>query len=220
MLKNWQIPEALHNYILTVSLHESDILRQIREETAKLKDAAMQIPAEQGQFLAFMTQLINAKKTLEVGVFTGYSTLWMALALPPEGRIIACDISEEWTTIAQRYWEQAGVANKIDLRVGPALETLDALLSNSEAGTFDLIFIDADKENYLNYFEQAMQLLRSGGLIIIDNVLWSGRVIDEEAQDSETVAIRLVNEKLYQDTRIDISLLPVADGLTLVRKRT
>ncbi|MDF5739436.1 MULTISPECIES: class I SAM-dependent methyltransferase [unclassified Nostoc] len=220
MLKNWQIPEVIRDYILTISLHESDILRQIREDTVKLPDARMQIPAEQGQFMAFLAQLINAKKIIEIGVFTGYSALWFALALPPEGRIIACDISEEWTNIAQRYWQQAGVANKIDLRVAPALQTLDALLSNSEAGTFDLIFLDADKENYLNYYERALQLIHAGGLIIIDNVLWSGRVIDHEYQDTETVALRLLNEKLYKDERIDITVLPIADGLTLIRKRS
>ncbi|MEH1907469.1 MAG: class I SAM-dependent methyltransferase [Nostoc sp.] len=220
MLKNWQIPEGIRDYILTISLHESDILRQIREETVKLPYASMQIPAEQGQFMAFLAQLINAKKILEIGVFTGYSALWFALALPPEGRIIACDISEEWTNIAQRYWQQAGVANKIDLRVAPALQTLDALLSNSEAETFDLIFLDADKENYLNYYERALQLIRAGGLIIIDNVLWSGKVIDEEFQDTETVALRLLNEKLYKDERIDITVLAIADGLTLIRKRS
>ncbi|MEH1904253.1 MAG: class I SAM-dependent methyltransferase [Nostoc sp.] len=220
MLKNWQIPEVIRDYLLTISLHESDILRQIREDTVKLPDARMQIPAEQGQFMAFLAQLINAKKIIEIGVFTGYSALWFALALPPEGRIIACDISEEWTNIAQRYWQQAGVANKIDLRVAPALQTLDALLSNSEAGTFDLIFLDADKENYLNYYERALQLIHAGGLIIIDNVLWSGRVIDHEYQDTETVALRLLNEKLYKDERIDITVLPIADGLTLIRKRS
>ncbi|MEH2362690.1 class I SAM-dependent methyltransferase [Nostoc sp.] len=220
MLKNWQIPEGIRDYILTISLHESDILRQIREETVKLPYASMQIPAEQGQFMAFLAQLINAKKILEIGVFTGYSALWFALALPPEGRIIACDISEEWTNIAQRYWQQAGVANKIDLRVAPALQTLDALLSNSEAGTFDLIFLDADKENYFNYYERSLQLIRAGGLIIIDNVLWSGKVIDEEFQDTETVALRLLNEKLYKDERIDITVLAIADGLTLIRKRS
>lgn len=220
MLKNWQIPEGIRDYILAVSLDEPDILRQIREETVKLPYASMQIPAEQGQFMAFLAKLINAKKILEIGVFTGYSTLWFALALPPEGRIIACDISEEWTNIAQRYWQEAGVANKIDLRVAPALQTLDTLLNNSQAGTFDLIFLDADKENYLNYYERALQLIRSGGLIIIDNVLWSGKVIDEEFQDSETVALRLLNEKLSKDERIYLSVLPIADGLTLVQKRS
>ncbi|MEC4891465.1 MAG: class I SAM-dependent methyltransferase [Oscillatoria sp. PMC 1051.18] len=219
MFKNWLLDQEIYNYVLAVSLHENEILRQLREETEQLQESAMLIPPEEGQFIAFLIQLIGAKKTLEIGVFTGYSTLWTALALPPDGRAIACDRHEQWTAIAQRYWKQAGVNHKIDLRLGEALQTLDNLLENSQAETFDFIFIDADKENDLEYFEKALQLARPGGLIAIDNALWSGLVIDSTVQDPETRAIRTLNQKLYSDERIQLSLLPIADGLTLARKK-
>ncbi|MDJ0695418.1 class I SAM-dependent methyltransferase [Mastigocoleus sp. MO_188.B34] len=219
MFKNWLIDQDIYNYVLTVSLHEQEILCQLREETKKLKESAMLIPPEEGQLIALLIQLIGAKKTLEIGVFTGYSTLWTALALPQDGCLIACERNEQWTTIGKRYWEKAGVNHKIDLRLGEALQTLENLLENSHAETFDFIFIDADKENELEYYKKALQLLRPGGLIVIDNTLWSGLVINPTVQDPETTAIRMLNQKLYSDDRIQLSLLTFADGLTLVRKK-
>lgn len=213
------LTKNLHEYLLSVSLREAEILLQLRQETAIHPRANMQVAPEQGQFLAFLVKLINAKKTLEVGVFTGYSSLSVALALPPDGKIIACDVSEEFTSIARRYWEKAGVADKIDLRLAPGTETLEYLLAQGQGETFDFAFIDADKENYYRYYELALQLVRPGGLIAIDNVLWSGRVIQPEIEDSASVAIREFNSKLSQDDRIDLSLIAVADGLTLARKR-
>ena len=178
----------------------------------------MQIAPEQGQFIALLVQLMGAKKTLEVGVFTGYSSLVVALALPPEGKVVACDVSEEYTAIARRYWQQAGVANKIDLHIAPALETLERLLAAGQAGTFDFAFIDADKRNYDGYSEQALQLVRPGGRIAMDNVLWSRRVADPQVQDNRTKKMRALNQKLHQDLRVTVSLVPIADGLTLALK--
>jgi predicted O-methyltransferase YrrM len=178
----------------------------------------MQISPEQGQFMALLVKLIGAKKTLEVGVFTGYSSLVVALALPADGKIVACDVSEEYTSVARRYWQQAGVADKIDLHIAPALETLDKLLTAGEAETFDFAFIDADKSNYDNYYERSLELIRPGGLIAIDNVLWSGKVADTEIQDNQTNKIRALNRKLHEDSRITLSLVPIADGLTLAMK--
>jgi len=179
----------------------------------------MQISPEQGQLMALLVRLLGAKKTLEVGVFTGYSSLVVALALPPDGKLIACDVSEEYTTIARRFWQEAKVADKIDLQLGPAVETLDRLLEQGEAGTFDFAFIDADKSNYDAYYERALHLLRAGGVIAIDNVLWSGDVADPSVQDARTNAIRQLNQKIHQDDRVLISLLPIGDGLTLAMKQ-
>lgn len=211
--------DALYDYLLSVSLREPELLRRLREETAALPMAGMQISPEQGQFMGLLIELLGARKTLEVGVFTGYSSLSVALALPPEGRIVACDVNVEWTSIARRYWAAAGVADKIDLRIGPAVDTLDALLQAGEAGTFDFAFIDADKENYANYYDRALQLIRPGGLIAIDNVLWGGKVADPDVQDESVVAIRAINERLHRDERVTLSLLPIGDGLTLALKR-
>ena len=180
----------------------------------------MQIAPEQGQFMALLVQMMGAKKTLEVGVFTGYSSLCIALALPADGKVIACDVSEEYTAIARRYWQQAGVADKIDLRLAPALETLDRLLADSQAQTFDFAFIDADKQNNDAYYERCLQLVRPGGLIAIDNVLSSGRVADPLVQDQSIQAIRAFNEKLHHDERVTLSLVPIADGVTLALKRS
>ncbi|MEH2128256.1 class I SAM-dependent methyltransferase [Nostoc sp.] len=213
------LDNQLYNYLLSVSLREPEILEKLRQETANHPRSRMQISPEQGQFMSLLVQLIGAKKTLEVGVFTGYSSLSVALALPPDGKIIACDVSEEFTAIARRYWQEAGVADKIDLRLAPALETLDQLLATGQAETFDFAFIDADKENYDGYYERSLQLVRPGGLIAIDNVLWSGQVADEQNQDESTQAIRALNEKLHHDERITLSLVPIADGLTLAIKR-
>ncbi|CAN5568276.1 class I SAM-dependent methyltransferase [soil metagenome] len=213
------IDERTHQYLLSTSIREPEVARRLREETQQLENAQMQIGPDQGQFMQLLVQLLGAKKTLEVGVFTGYSALWVALALPDEGRIIACDISEEYTAVARRYWQEAGIDQKIDLRLGPALETLDALLGVNQAGTFDFAFIDADKTNYQNYYERALELLRAGGLIAIDNTIWSGKVADSSVNDADTVAIRRLNEKLHHDKRISLSMLTVGDGLTLAMKR-
>ncbi|MBW4686050.1 MAG: class I SAM-dependent methyltransferase [Komarekiella atlantica HA4396-MV6] len=212
------LEQNLYEYLLSVSLREPEILSQLRQETAQHPMGKMQIAPEQGQFLALLVQLLGAKKTLELGVFTGYSSLVVALALPPEGKVIACDVSEEFTAIARRYWQQAGVADKIHLCIAPAMETLDKLLVAKETETFDFAFIDADKSKYDDYYERSLQLVRPGGLIAIDNVLWSGRVADPQVQDNRTKKIRAFNQKLHQDTRISLSLIPIADGLTLALK--
>jgi predicted O-methyltransferase YrrM len=213
------LANQVHDYLLSVSLREPDILQQLREETARHPAAIMQIGPEQGQFMALLVQLMGATKALEIGVFTGYSSLCVALALPPNGKLVACDVSEEYTTIARRYWKAAGVADKIDLRLAPALKTIDELLAAGQAGTFDFAFIDADKGNYEAYYERSLQLIRPGGLIAIDNVLWSGQVADPQAQDNQTKTIRAFNEKLHHDERVTLSLVPIADGLTLALKR-
>jgi predicted O-methyltransferase YrrM len=213
------LDDELYDYLLRVSLREADVLRRLREETAAMPLSIMQIAPEQGQFMALLVELMGAKRAIEVGVFTGYSSLSVALALPPEGRITACDISEEFTTVARRYWAEAGVDHKIDLFIAPALETLDGLIADGAAGTYDLAFIDADKSAYADYYERLLTLLRPGGLILVDNVLWSGKVADPEFDSNDTVALRAFNEKLSADERISLSMLPVADGLTLALKR-
>jgi predicted O-methyltransferase YrrM len=213
------ITDSLWDYMRRVTLREPSILRRLREETASQPQANMQISPEQGQFMALLIHLLNARKTLEIGVFTGYSSLSVALALPDDGRVIACDVNEEWTSIARRYWREAGVERKIDLRLKPALATLDDLIATGQGGQFDFAFIDADKENYANYFERALVLVRPGGLIAIDNVLWYGRVIDPAVKDADTKAIRAFNEKLHGDERVWLSMLPVRDGLTLACKK-
>ncbi|MEP0849497.1 MULTISPECIES: class I SAM-dependent methyltransferase [Cyanophyceae] len=217
--KDLGLDDQLYNYLLSASLRESEILRQLRQETANHPQARMQISPEQGQFMALLVQLLGATKTLEVGVFTGYSSLCVALALPSTGKIVACDVSEQYTSVAQRYWQAAGVADKIELRIAPALETLDQLLASGQAETFDFAFIDADKGNYDGYYERSLQLIRRGGLIVIDNVLWSGRVADLQVQDQSTKSIRAFNEKLHGDERVSLSIVPIADGLTLALKR-
>ncbi len=213
------LDERLYDYLLRVSLREPDVLRRLREETAAHPHAQMQIAPEQGQLMALLARLIGARRTLEIGVFTGYSSLAVALALPDDGRILACDVSEEYTAIARRYWWEAGVEGKISLHLGPAVETLDEVLAQGGGGTFDFAFIDADKPSYAAYVERTLQLLRPGGLMLIDNVLWSGKVADPSVHDADVDAIRALNESLRDDQRIDLSLLPVADGLTLARKR-
>lgn len=209
----------LYDYLLSVSLRESEVLRRLREETAEHPMARMQIAPEQGQFMALLVRLLDARRLVEIGVFTGYSSLVMAAALPAEGELIACDLSEEYTRVARAYWAEAGVADRIDLRLAPALETLAALVDEGQAGSFDLVFIDADKTQYESYYEKALQLLRVGGLVVVDNVLWGGSVIDSQDQEADTLAIRDFNRKLQQDRRVDLSLVPIGDGLTLARKR-
>lgn len=213
------LTEDLYQYLLDVSLREAEILRALREETAQLPNANMQIAPEQGQFMAMLVQLSGARKLVEVGVFTGYSSLAVALALPHDGYVLACDVSEEYTNIARRYWQQAGISHKIDLRLAPAVETLGSLIQQGQPADFDFAFIDADKESYNTYYEHCLSLLRPGGLIAVDNVLWNGSVINPAKQDVDTQAIRAFNEKLLSDERVDISLVPIGDGLTLARKR-
>ncbi len=213
------LDERLYRYLLDVSLREPEILGRLREETASHEMGRMQIAPEQGQFMALLVRLLRARKTIEVGVFTGYSSAVVALALPADGRVIACDVSEEYTAIAKRYWKEAGVDHKIDLRLAPALETLDDLLGAGEANSFDFGFIDADKENYVAYYERVLALLRPGGLMAIDNVLWEGEVADPSISNSNVDAIRALNEVVHGDDRVDLSLLPMADGLTLALKR-
>lgn len=213
------LTEQLYDYILSISLREPELLQRLRYETPQCEMAKSQISPEQGQFMALLVKLIGAKRTLEVGVFTGYSSLWVALALPEGGQVIACDISEEWTAVARRYWREAGVAHKIDLHLAPAVETLRNLVERGESGSFDFAFIDADKTSYDDYYEFCLRLVRPGGLIAIDNVLIDGLVVDEQIQDEIVEAIRALNRKLHTDARVDISLVPIGDGLTLVRKR-
>jgi predicted O-methyltransferase YrrM len=208
-----------YSYYQSISVREPEILQKLRQETASHPRAMMQIAPEQGQFMAFLVQLIGAKKTLEIGVYTGYSSLVTALALPPDGTIVACDVSDEYTAIARRYWQEAGVSNKIDLRIAPALETLDELISQGYSNRFDFAFIDADKGNYSNYYEKSLELIRKGGLIAIDNVFWGSKVADLEIQDNQTNKIREFNQKLYEDKRINLSVVPIADGLTLALKK-
>jgi len=213
------LTDDLYQYLLKVSLREHPVQAALREETAKLTMAEMQISPEQGQFMAMLVHLMGAKRAIEVGVFTGYSTLSVAMALPDDGELIACDVSEEWTTLAREYWEKAGVDQKIKLRIAPALETLDSLIEEGQTGSFDFAFIDADKVNNDNYYERCLKLLRQGGLVIIDNVLRDGAVIDLKKDGPSIQASRALNEKLLGDERVEISMLPVSDGLTLLRKR-
>ncbi|HEY5700860.1 MAG TPA: class I SAM-dependent methyltransferase [Gammaproteobacteria bacterium] len=213
------LDDDLYRYLLDVAVREDEVLRRLREETAGLEMARMQISPEQGQFMRLLVKIIGAQRTLEVGVFTGYSTLCVAMALPPHGKITACDVSEEWTGIARRYWVEAGVDTKIDLRLAPALETLAALEASNQRETYDFAFIDADKPNYSAYFEHCLALVRPGGLIGVDNTLWSGRVIDSADQSADTIAIRELNESLIADPRIDLCLLTIGDGLSLAMKR-
>ena len=219
MSRAFLFSEALGQYFARVGVREPPLFTQLREETAKLPMARMQIAPEEGQFLDLLLMMLQPTRCIEVGVFTGYSSLITALALPEDGRLLACDVSEEWTDIAQRYWKQAGVRSRIDLRIAPALETLDEELAAGGAGTFDFAFIDADKENYVAYYERCLKLVRAGGLIAIDNTLWSGRVADASVNDKDTVAIRAFNEHVAKDQRVDMCLVPIADGVTLARKR-
>jgi caffeoyl-CoA O-methyltransferase len=213
------LDDALYRYVLDVSVREPDVMRRLREETAGLPKANMQIGPDQGQFMALLVELLGAEQTIEVGTFTGYSALAVARPLPDHGRLIACDVSEEWTAIARRYWKEAGQDHKIDLRLGPAVDTLDELLADGRAGTFDFAFIDADKESYGAYFERCLALVRQGGLIAVDNTLWDGKVADPAVTDDDTEAIRAFNRRLADDDRVSLSLVPIGDGLTLARKR-
>jgi predicted O-methyltransferase YrrM len=213
------LPDELHAYLLDVGVRESDLLRQLREETAAMPEHDMQIAPEQGAFMALLVELIGARRCLEVGTFTGYSSLCVALAMPADGHLVCCDISREWTDVARRYWAQAGVADKIELRLGLALETLDGMITEGLAGTFDFAFLDADKDNYPAYADRMIALLRSGGLLAIDNVFWGGEVAEPEVDNASVRGIRSLNRMLASDERVSLAMVPIADGLTLARKR-
>ena len=213
------LSEDLHAYLIREGVREPDVLRRLRARTAALPEHGMQIAPEQGAFMALLVKVMGARQCLEVGTFTGYSSTAVALALPPEGRLVCCDVSREWTDVARDTWMEAGVADRVELRLGPALDTLDQLLAEGGAGRFDFAFIDADKPNYDGYVERALRLVRSGGMVAIDNVLWSGRVADASVDDASTVAIRSLNEKLAVDERVELAMVPIGDGLTLMRVR-
>jgi caffeoyl-CoA O-methyltransferase len=213
------IDPAVIDYVLRTSVREADITARLRKETANHPKSNFQIPPEQAQLLQLLIRMTGARRVIEVGVFTGYSSLAMALALPPDGRITACDISDEYTRTARRYWAEAGVAGKIDLRIAPAQETLDRLIASGDSGIFDFAFIDADKTGYSGYYEQCLKLIRTGGVIALDNMLSRGRVLDNSIQDPDVAALRQMNEFIHRDERVDALLLPLGDGLTLAVKR-
>ena len=217
--ENSFVAQEIDDYLVAISPAEDPYREALRLATAGLPEAAMQISPGQGRLMALLTRLMGARRAIEVGVFTGYSALCVAQALPDDGQLVACEINDEHAELARRFWQEAGVAHKIDLRLAPALHTLDTLLDTGESGRFDLGFIDADKENYAGYLERILRLLRPGGLILIDNVLWGGRVIDPTFNDPDTAAIRLLNQRLRDDARVEVSLLPVGDGLMLAYKR-
>lgn len=214
-----KITDELAAYIRQSSLREPEVLAKLRAETGTLPLGSMQITPEQGQFMSLLVRMLNARNTIEVGVFTGYSSICVAEALPSDGKVVACDVSEEYTSIARRYWREAGVEDRIDLRIGPALATLDRMISSGRQGQFDFAFIDADKANYDGYYERLLILVRAGGVIAIDNVLWHGRVVDATVTDEDTQAIRTLNAKISRDERVWVSMLGIGDGLTLALKR-
>jgi predicted O-methyltransferase YrrM len=217
--KTLSMTPKLYDYLLQVSLREPEVMRELRDVTATMPGAIMQVSPEQGQFMTLLTELLHIKKALDIGTFTGYSALAIARAMPAGGKVISCDICPQSTDVAKKYWQKAGVEDKIDLRLAPALETLQALIDQGEANTFDFAFIDADKMNYSNYYEKSLSLLKPGGLIAIDNVLWDGSVADASVQDNSTNAIRDLNNKLTHDERVTLSMIPIGDGLTLARKK-
>ncbi|MFN2484698.1 MAG: class I SAM-dependent methyltransferase [Candidatus Limnocylindria bacterium] len=218
-LTTTEMTPELQDYLVSISVRDHPVLVRLREETARLSEANMQIGPEQGAFMQVLVEMLGARRCLELGVFTGYSSLVVALAMPSDGRITACDVSEEWTSIARRYWAEAGVADRIDLRLAPATETLDALLRDGAAGTYDFAFIDADKSEYDTYYERTIELLRPGGLMAIDNVFWGGEVVDQTRHDADLDAIRALNARIVTDERVTMCVVPIADGLTLARKR-
>ena len=213
------LPADLRAYLLKVGVREHDVLRRLRDETESIPQRNMQISAEQGALMSMLVEVSGARRCIELGTFTGYSSLAVALALPDDGSILCCDVSEEWTSMARRYWAEAGVEKKVELRIGPALDTLDALLADGESGTYDFAFVDADKVSYPHYYERLVELVRPGGLMLWDNVLWGGAVIDPDADDEATRGIRAINEQLVADQRVSIVMVPIGDGLTILRKR-
>lgn len=210
--------DRLYDYVLSVGVREPELLRDLRDETGRLPEGEWQIAPEQGPFLAMLVQLMGAKRCLEVGTFTGYSALWVAAALPADGRVVCCELNETFAAVAKKYWAKSEHGGKIELRMGPAADTLDALLAGGAAGSFDYAFLDADKANYDRYYEQALKLVRPGGVVVIDNTLWDGKPADPAVTDADTAAIRALNAKIHADVRVDLSFLPFADGLTLARK--
>ena len=219
-MKQLMITPSLYDYMLDISLHEHPVLKALREETANMPLAGMQVAPEQAQFMQFLLRLINARKVLEVGTFTGYSALAMAMVLPDDGQLITCDVNAEWTAKAQSFWHKAKQDKKIELRLAPALDSLHALVNDGHGHSFDFIFIDADKTNYLNYYELALQLLSPRGLIAIDNIFWGGKVVDAQETSAQTRAIRRLNAFIKQDKRVDVSLLAIADGIFLIKPRS
>ena len=213
------MPDRVHEYLVAHSVRETPVQRELRAATSRIQGAGMQISPEQGALMQVLVRMLGAKRYLEVGTYTGYSALCVALAMPASGRIVCCDVSEEWTAVARRFWRKARVDSRISLRLAPALQTLDGLLRDGESGRYDLAFIDADKRNYLNYYERCMRLVRRGGVIAIDNTLWGGSVADSRHKDADTQAIRAFNRRVYRDRRVDVALLPIGDGLTLACKR-
>jgi O-methyltransferase len=213
------LDERLYQYLLDHSVRESALLRELREVTSKLEISRMQISPEQGQFLTLLVELLGVERIIEIGTFTGYSALCLAQAMPEHGELVCCDVNKEWTDIGRRFWYEAGVEDRIQLHLAPALETLDRLIENGEMESFDMAFIDADKTNYLNYYERCLTLVHRGGLIMFDNTLWGGAVADPADQDADTQALRELNDRLHKDERVGISLVPIGDGLTLARKR-
>ncbi|HEX4335403.1 MAG TPA: class I SAM-dependent methyltransferase [Polyangiaceae bacterium] len=211
--------DRLYDYMLRVSLREPDVMRRLREETAKLPEHGMQVSPEQGQFMTFLVGALGVKNALEIGTFTGYSSLAVASALPDDGKLVACDVSDEWTGMARRYWREAKIESRIELRLGPAVDTLDQLLAEGKKDFFDFAFVDADKGNYTEYYERCLLLVRKGGIIAFDNVLWSGRVADPSDTSGSTRALRALNDRIAKDERVAVTLLPIGDGLTLTRKR-
>ncbi len=214
-----EISPDLYRYAVDIGTRETELLQQLRAETLEMEHGGMQIGPDQGALMAFLVKSMRARRAVEVGTFTGYSAMWVAAALPEDGTLICCDVNEDWTSVARRYWDAAGFSSKIDLRLAPALTTLDRLLSDGEKGRFDFAFIDADKANYDSYYERCLELVRTGGLILIDNTLWHGEVIAPDTGDEDTDAIRALNAKIEGDERVDMVLLPIGDGVTLVRKR-
>jgi predicted O-methyltransferase YrrM len=219
MLNRTAMTTALYDYLLRTSVREPAAVRRLREQTEQLPECEMLVPPEEGQFLHLLVKLTGARKALEVGVFTGYSALWTALALPQDGYLVGCDVSAEWTSMGRKYWQEAEVADKIQLRLGPASQTLQEMLEDSQADTFDFAFIDADKANYCDYYEKVVQLVRPGGLIVLDNVLRSGEVLDPSIDEPGTVAVRKLNKRIMKDERVQTCMLPIADGVTLAIKR-
>lgn len=213
------LSDKVYDYLLNHSLREPDLLAELRHETSELEMSIMQISPEQGQFMSLLVKILGVQRAIEVGVFTGYSSLCVAMAMPADGELIACEMNKEWTSIAKRYWQKAGIADRIKLKLAPAIKTLNTLLADGQAGQFDFAFIDADKTNYKKYYECCLELIRPGGIITIDNVLWGGAVVDETDDSEETQAIRELNDHIHHDDRVEISLLPMGDGLTLVRRR-
>ena len=218
-LRTLSLTDDIYRYLLDHSLREAPVLARLRAATAGLPTANMQIAPDQGQFMQLLVRLIGARRCLEIGTYTGYSSLAVALALPADGIVIACDVSDEWTRIARQFWKEAGVDARIEARLHPALRTLHELLAAGEAGTFDFAFIDADKTSYVAYYERLLELLRPGGLIAVDNTLWGGAVVNPDVNDEDTIALRAFNDHVHEDTRVDMSLVPIGDGLTLLRKK-